>query len=104
MLAMGITGYMYRQFLAQNIPAGPGTFPIDRHARAVANPHRSGQILFEAEALVYIMLMLTFVIHFVLFYTPWGLRTRAVGEHRRPPTRWASRYFASAISTSCSAV
>src|SRR5512137_768327 len=27
-LALGITGYLYRQYLAQNLPAGPGTFPI----------------------------------------------------------------------------
>ena len=27
-LAIGITGYFYRQFLRENLPAGPGTFPI----------------------------------------------------------------------------
>ncbi len=32
-LALGITGYFYRQFLAENLPAGPGTFPITPHAR-----------------------------------------------------------------------
>jgi simple sugar transport system permease protein len=29
------------------------------------------------------MILLTFVIHYILFYTPWGLRMRAVGEHPR---------------------
>ena len=81
-LAVGVTGFLYRQFLAQNLPAGPGTFPI------VAVPILSqipviGPILFQQKPLTFIMLILAFVIQYVLFHTPWGLRTRAVGEHPR---------------------
>ncbi len=81
-LSIGITGYVYRQFLAENLPAGPGTFPI------IAIPFLSkipvlGPILFTQKPLTYMMLGLMFFIHYMLFYTPWGLRTRAIGEHPR---------------------
>jgi simple sugar transport system permease protein len=81
-LALGVTGYFYRQFLAENLPAGPGTFPIMNIPLLDKIPF-IGPILFQQKPLTYIMFILVFAIQYVLFFTPWGLRTRAVGEHPR---------------------
>jgi general nucleoside transport system permease protein len=81
-LAAGLTGYFYRQFLAQNVPPGPGTFPI------IPIPGLSqipviGPILFTQKPLTYVMLLLVIFVNYLLFFTPWGLRVRSVGEHPR---------------------
>ncbi len=82
-LALGITGYLYRQYLAQNIPPGPGTFP-PFDIPLLSQIPILGPIAFQGQKpIVYFMLVVTFVIHYVLFNTPWGLRTRAVGENPR---------------------
>lgn len=81
-LALGVTGYLYRQFLSQNLPAGPGTFPIIPIPGLSQIPF-IGPILFSQKPLTYTMLVLVILIHYMLFYTPWGLRLRSVGEHPR---------------------
>jgi simple sugar transport system permease protein len=82
-LAIGITGYAYRQFLAQNLPAGPGTFP-PFDLPLLAKIPVLGPVLFSGQKpIVYLVPVLVVALHAVLFHTPWGLRTRAVGENPR---------------------
>jgi len=82
LFALGITGFLYERLMQPNalkynqppkmpewkIP-GLGDIPV------------IGPVLFHANLLVWLALILVPVIHFALKNTRWGLRTRAVGEH-----------------------
>ncbi len=84
--ALGITGALYNLFLsgglAGGVPTSPGTFAVIR-IPVLKDIPLIGPVIFENQPVVFSMLILTLVAHYVLFYTPWGLRTRAVGEHPR---------------------
>jgi ABC-type uncharacterized transport system permease subunit len=82
-LAVGLTGYVYRQYLAENVPTGPGTFPPFDIPLLSQIPILGSIFFADQKPIVYLMLVLTLVLHVVLFQTQWGLRTRAVGEHPR---------------------
>lgn len=76
-LAAGLTGYFYTAGLVTKgkllpIPLGP-----------LADIPLIGPVLFNNPPITYTTIILVFVVHYVLFYTRWGLRTRAVGEHPR---------------------
>jgi ABC-type uncharacterized transport system permease subunit len=81
-LAAGGTRFLNIRLLE---PAGlstPGTFD------AISIPVLSeipvvGPLLFENQPIVFIMLILLVAVNFVVFFTPWGLRMRACGEHPR---------------------
>lgn len=76
-LALGLTGYFYQQGLTthgklQPIPLGP-----------LAHIPLIGPVLFNNPPITYLTILIVFISHYILFYTRWGLRTRAVGEHPR---------------------
>ncbi len=78
-LALGITAFVRRQFLLEN-RGGLVTLPtID--IPFLSDIPVLGQVLFSNKPIFYMMFVLLFISHFVLFHTRWGLRTRAVGEH-----------------------
>jgi simple sugar transport system permease protein len=82
-LATGITSFLSARILAEFSELNnSGIFP------RVPIPLLSripilGPVFFEQNMLVYVLFILVAVLHVVLFYTRWGLRTRAVGEHPR---------------------
>lgn len=78
----GATSFISSRFMAHATDTlnNSGTFPI------IAIPGLSkipvlGPVFFENNLIVYLTILLVIVMHVMLYYTPWGLRTRAVGEH-----------------------
>jgi simple sugar transport system permease protein len=82
-LATGITSFLSARILAEFTQLNrPGIFP--RFAvPLLAKIPVAGPVFFEQNALVYLLFILLLVTHVILFFTRWGLRTRAVGEHPR---------------------
>ncbi len=79
-LAIGITGYLNRQLFFQgNVPHAPGVLPVI-HIPFLADLPVFGKI-FQQQPIAITAVLLVAITHFVLFYTPWGLHMRAVGEH-----------------------
>ncbi|HXV99377.1 MAG TPA: ABC transporter permease, partial [Anaerolineae bacterium] len=79
--AAGMTSFLSQRFLQpiQALNSG-GTFktlPIP----GLSSIPIIGPLLFENSLIIYILFILIIATHIMLFYTRWGLRTIAVGEH-----------------------
>ncbi|GAC1614107.1 MAG: hypothetical protein NVS9B1_23280 [Candidatus Dormibacteraceae bacterium] len=92
-LAVGVTGVFYRTFLETSSVAGPGTLPV-WSVPVLSQIPIVGPVLFQNAFVTYAMLALIAIVHFVVFHTTWGLRTRACGEHpRAAETAGVNVYF-----------
>lgn len=78
-LAIGLTSFARREWLLSS-RAGRVTLPNIAIPGLVDIPI-IGNVLFDNKPIFYLMFILLIVTHIVLFYTPLGLRMRAVGEH-----------------------
>jgi len=99
-LSTGITSFLVSRILVefQNLNQAP-IFP------KISLPLLSripilGPVLFNQNLLFYLMFVVIAAIHIMLFYTRWGLRTRAVGEHPKAADTLGVRvYFTRYVNT-----
>ena len=80
-LAVGTSGFLRRAYLVKAYSVGQ-TLPIIR-IPLLADIPVLGTLFFRSQPMVYTMMVLIPLLYVALFHTPWGLRTRAVGEHPR---------------------
>jgi simple sugar transport system permease protein len=82
-LSTGMTSYLSAKYLqVRQDWNNPGIFqPIQ--IPGLDQIPLFGPIVFDNNMFVYAMFLFMFLLHFALFFTRWGLRHRAVGEHPR---------------------
>jgi simple sugar transport system permease protein len=99
-LAIGLTGFLNRQLFFGNgsafggqVPNSPGNLlnihvpltelfaPVCGTSAGCVEVVRAINSVLDQRPIAISAIVLVFVSHYVLFYTRWGLRTRAVGEH-----------------------
>lgn len=83
-LSTGVTGFVVKRFFVD--PNLNDSFNNSAIFPPITVPGLSaipviGPILFSVNVFPYLMILVLVIQHVVLFYTRWGLRTIAVGEH-----------------------
>ncbi len=82
LLALGLTSFLYGQ-LMQRDAADYNSSPAlpNWHVPGLSKIPIIGPGIFKQNIIVYLAIAALIAIHFGLFHTRWGLRTRAIGEH-----------------------
>jgi simple sugar transport system permease protein len=78
-LAVGITSFLRREILLSS-EAARGTLRIIK-LPVLSDMPVLGQVIFTGKPIFLMMFVLIALTHIILYYTRWGLRTRAVGEN-----------------------
>ena len=83
-LALGLTSYLQRSVL-NNYPElnQPGPAIPAFGIPGLWQIPVLGPILFNQSPVIYTLIILLVITHIIMYYTKWGLRIRAVGEHPR---------------------
>lgn len=81
--ALGITSFISQRFMQPNPALNSGGVFSKVAIPGLSQIPIIGPVFFNQSPIVYILFLTIIAIHFMLFYTRWGLRTRAVGEHPR---------------------
>jgi general nucleoside transport system permease protein len=81
-LVIGLTSFFFSQVLAPNAAALNTPPRFDRFPIPVLSEIPIiGPVFFRQTVIVYLMYIAVALVFYGLFYTRWGLRVRAVGEH-----------------------
>lgn len=78
-LAVGLTSFVRREVLLSSEAGRETLRPF--FVPVLSDIPVVGDIFFKAQPIFYSMFIILIITHVVLFYTRWGLRTRAVGEN-----------------------
>jgi len=74
-LATGLTSFFYKQ--GYSLPAIFPRWSIP----GLSDIPFLGRVFFQSGPITYFGLILIFVLYVAIYHTPWGLRTRAIGEY-----------------------